>query len=113
MPSTEPTRRLAWLLLAVGVVVTAAAAIGIPGRATYGAQVSADEPQYLLTAMSLYEDRDLDITDELAAKRWRVFHEAQLPAQTKPLDNGRHVSPHDPLLPLLLAVPMGLGGWVG
>ncbi|MEL6986001.1 MAG: hypothetical protein AAFO29_26455, partial [Actinomycetota bacterium] len=28
-------------------------------------------------------------------------------------DSGRRVSPHDPLLPLLLALPMALGGWIG
>ena len=35
-----------------------------------------------------------------------------LPVQTEVLDGGRQVSPHDPLLPLLLAAPMGLGGWL-
>jgi hypothetical protein len=33
--------------------------------------------------------------------------------QTEPLDDGRVMSPHDPLLPALLAVPVGLGGWAG
>jgi hypothetical protein len=32
--------------------------------------------------------------------------------QTSVRPDGSQVSPHDPLLPLLLAVPMGLGGWV-
>jgi hypothetical protein len=113
MPSTDTPDRLWWAIVAVGLLVVAVAATGIPGRATYGAQVTADEPQYLLSALSLFEDQNLDITDELAAKRWRPFHEAQLPMQTKPLDDGRHISPHDPLLPLLLALPMGLGGWAG
>src|SRR5688572_28591099 len=113
MPSTDAPDRLWWAMVAVGLLVLAAAATGIPGRATYGAQVTADEPQYLLSALSLFEHQDLDITDELAAKRWRVFQEAQLPMQTKPLEDGRHVSPHDPLLPLLLAVPRGRGGWIG
>ncbi|MPZ74883.1 MAG: hypothetical protein GEU74_17010, partial [Nitriliruptorales bacterium] len=104
---------LGWRILLVAVLATGAAAAGIGGRATHGAQVSGDEPQYLLTAWSLYTDGDLDIADELATRRWRDFHEAQLPQQTRPLPGGRHISPHDPLLPLLLAVPMGLGGWVG
>ena len=82
-------------------------------RATYGAQTTADEPQYLLTALSVAEDGDLDIADELAARRWRAFHAAQLPEQTRPLPGRRRLSPHDPLLPLLLALPVALGGWVG
>ena len=40
------------------------------------------------------------------------FHEVELPVQTETQDDGSQVSPHDPLLPALLAVPMGLGGWV-
>jgi hypothetical protein len=31
--------------------------------------------------------------------------------QTATRPDGRRLSPHDPLLPVLLAVPMGLGGW--
>jgi hypothetical protein len=85
---------------------------GIGVRATIGARVAVDEPQYLLSATSLGEDLDLDIQDELRAERWRTYHEAQIPVQTKVLAGGRRVSPHDPLLPLVLAVPMRLGGWV-
>jgi hypothetical protein len=48
----------------VGVVVAAWCAVVAPARATYGARVTADEPQYLLSAISLAEDRDLDIADE-------------------------------------------------
>lgn len=86
---------------------------GIGVRATRGAHVAVDEPQYLLSATSLAEDLDLDIADELRQRRWREYHEAQLPVQTKRLDDGRRISPHDPLLPLVLAVPMAIGGWVG
>ena len=97
--------------VAVGLVVTAWAALGIPARATYGARTTADEPQYLLTALSLAEDRDLHIDDELAERAYLPFHEVDLPVQTQALTSGREVSPHDPLLPLVLAAPMGLGGW--
>jgi len=96
----------------VGAVVAAWAMVAIPARATDGARTTADEPQYLLSALSLAEDRDLAIGDELAGERYRPFHEATLPTQTQVLDDGREVSPHDPLLPAVLAVPMGLGGWV-
>jgi hypothetical protein len=87
--------------------------VAIPARATYGARTTADEPQYLLSAISLYEDHDLDISDELHDQRWRDFHEAVLPQQTEPRADGSELSPHDPLLPLILAVPVGIGGWAG
>ena len=87
----------------------------LPGlfvHATRGGRVAVDEPQYLLSATSLAEDLDLDIADELAAERWRTYHDADLPRQTRTLAGGREVSPHDPLLPVVLAAPMALGGWV-
>jgi hypothetical protein len=98
-------------LVAIGVTAWCALATG--ARATYGARVTADEPQYLLTALSLAEDRDLDIADERADGRYRSFHEVALPVQERGNGDGHRFSPHDPLLPLLLAVPMGVGGWVG
>jgi hypothetical protein len=104
-------RSTAGVATVVGVVVAAWAMIAIPARATYGTLTTADEPQYLLTALSLFEDRDLHIDDELAEARFLPFHELNLPVQTEVLDDGRQVSPHDPLLPAILAVPMGLGGW--
>jgi hypothetical protein len=105
--------RLRWVMLAVGVLAFAAAAAGILVPATHGTRTTADEPQYLLTAISLAEDHDLDVADELAEGRWRPFHALPLPTQTEPLAGGRRLSPHDPLLPLLLAGPVAVGGWVG
>ena len=49
----------------VALTVSFVAALGVQARATYNAQVTADEPQYLLTAISLGEDYDLDISDEI------------------------------------------------
>lgn len=86
------------------------ALIGLGTHATYGARLSADEPQYVLTAISLAEDGNLDIADELADERWRSFHGAELPTQTAVLADGRQVSPHDPLLPLLLAPAVWVTG---
>jgi hypothetical protein len=100
-------------MLLVGVLAFLAAAAGILVPATHGTRTTADEPQYLLTAISLAEDRDLDIADELAGGRWRPFHALPLPEQTELLADGRRLSPHDPLLPLLLAGPVAAGGWVG
>ena len=41
-----------------------------------------------------------------------MFHEAGLPLQENLQPDGSRVSPHDPLLPAVLAVPMVVGGWV-
>ncbi len=100
-------------LVLFGLAVFAITALGIGARATYGAHTTADEPQYLLSALSLWEDGDLDISDELADERYREFHEVDLPQQTLQLEDGVRISQHDPLLPLFLAVPVGLGGWLG
>lgn len=100
-------------LILFGLAIVVVTALGVGVRATYGAQTTADEPQYLLSALSLWEDGDLDISDELAEERYRDFHEADLPQQTLLLEGGTRISPHDPLLALLLAAPMGLGGWLG
>ncbi len=101
-------------MVAVGVFAAAVALTGIGARATYGAQTSVDEPQYLLTALSLVEDADLDISDELERKAYRPFHALDLDQQTAPVDDeGRRFSPHDPLLPVILVPGMAVGGWVG
>ena len=98
---------------AVAVLAVLAAALGIGVRSTFGAQLTGDEPQYLLTALSLAEDGDLDIADELATQRWRAFADVEPLAQTAVRADGSRLSPHDPLLPALLAAPVGWGGWVG
>ncbi|MDH5519529.1 MAG: hypothetical protein OEZ14_03240, partial [Acidimicrobiia bacterium] len=101
-------------LAAVGVVVTLISLLGVGARATYGARTTADEPQYLLSASSLAADGDLDISNQLDARSYLPYHEITVDTQTRALDeSGRRVSPHDPLLPVLLAVPMAIGGWVG
>lgn len=113
--TVHPAARTATLptaMVAVAAVAFIAAALGIGVRATFGAHVAVDETQYVLSALSLAEDRNLDISDELAQKRWRDFADVEPPVQTQVLADGRQISPHDPLLPLLLAVPVALGGWV-
>ena len=112
---TEPRTdrpRLRLAMLVVGLLVVLAAGLGIGVRATHGGHAAVDEPQYLLSALSLWEDHDLDISDELADRRFLAFHDLDLPVQTAVRPDGGQLSPHDPLLPVLLAVPMGLGGWV-
>jgi hypothetical protein len=103
-------RRLRRVLAAVALAVTAVAALGIGVRATYGTRTTADEPQYLLSAISLAHDRDLDVSDERAALAYRPFHERALPQQALIQADGSQVNPHDPLLPALLAAPVWLGG---
>ena len=102
-----------WTPVAVGVFVALVVAIGAPMWATYGARTTADEPHYLLSALSLWEDHDLDVSDERAAVRYLDFHQVLLPVQAEVQPDGSQVEPHDPLLPVLLAAPMGLGGWLG
>lgn len=109
---STPTRTLRIAIGAVAAVAVVSAALGIGVRSTFGAHVAVDETQYILTALSLAEDFDLDLKDELAAQRWRSFADVEPPAQTEVLDDSRQISPHDPLLPALLALPMGWGGWV-
>ncbi|MEE8602999.1 hypothetical protein [Euzebya tangerina] len=97
-----------WVVL-VGLLAAVISAVGIPARATYGAQVSGDEPYYLLTAQSLISDGDLDISDQIASGAYRAYHDLALDEQTVSLDtSGRRVSPHDPLLSVLLAPAMAL-----
>jgi hypothetical protein len=104
---------LGWAMAVVGLLASVVAAAGIAVPATHATWTTADEPQYLLTAISLATDGDLDIADELATERWRPFHALALPEQTEARADGRRLSPHGPLLPLLLAGPVAAGGWVG
>jgi hypothetical protein len=105
-------RQVLFPALLLGAVAALAAAAGTGVRASYGAQVTGDEPHYLLTALSLAEDRSLDVSDEIEAGRYRDFHEVALDPQARIIEGGRMVAPHDPLLPLLLAPATALGGWV-
>jgi hypothetical protein len=101
-----------WPAVLVAAVGFGAAALGIGVHALDSAWAGVDEPQYLFTAISLGEDGSLDIGDELAQERWRAFAQVAPPVQSAMPAGGRQVSPHDPLLPLLLALPVRLGGWL-
>lgn len=104
------SRVLAACLL-VGVAAAVGAGLGLPARATQTLRTTGDEPHYLLTALSLAEDGDLDVTDEVAAGRYRPFHAPALRTQARPRPDGSRVEPHDPLLPAVLAPATALGGW--
>ena len=105
-------RLLVWLLV-VGLGVAVWTGLAVNARATVAARTTADEPHYLLTAISLWQDHDITTGDELQARAYTPFHEVQLLDQTTPLADGRLVEPHDPLLPAILALPVAIGGWVG
>ena len=104
-------RSLSSALVVLGCGVALVTMLGIPAHATYGARVTADEPQYLLSALSLGEDLDLDIRDEIEDERYRGFQRVDLDPQTEETTSGALVSPHDPALPVLLAGSMRVGGW--
>lgn len=100
-------RVVRWTLVVVALLTFVLALPGVWARSTYGAQVSVDEPQYLMTALSLAHEFDLDVSDEVEEGSFRSFHVLDLNTQTYPVDDeGRRFSPHDPLLPLLLAPAM-------
>ncbi len=99
-------------LVLVALIAFAASAAGIDVRGSHLAQTTGDEPHYLLSAISLGEDGDLDVSDEIGRLAYRPFHEVEILAQAENRGDGRLIEPHDPLLPAILAVPMVLGGWV-
>lgn len=106
------SRRLALVLAVVALGVTGWTALALGARASYGNRTTGDEPHYLLTAQSLADDGDLDVADEIAAREYTPYHEQTLRNQARPLPDGRMVEPHDPLLPVLLALPVAIGGWI-
>lgn len=99
-------------MLVVALVAFAAAAAGVDVRATSAVQTTADEPHYLITAQSLAQDGDLDVSPQYRDQSYRAYYGNTLDPQAKPQADGALVEPHDPLLPVVLALPMAAGGWV-
>src|SRR5918992_2385824 len=89
------------------------ASIGI--RASRGASITGDEPFYLLTTQSLIQDGDLDLTNQYAARSYRVFfdHPDGLWRQSVPNGRGELLSPHEPALSVLLVPGFAAGGLLG
>lgn len=112
-PRSCPSPRLVAAAALAAVLAAGAAAAGIPVPATHDTRTSGDEPYYLITALSLATDGDLDVADEHAQAAYRPFHDSTLDPQAASQPDGRMVAPHDPLLPGLLAAPLALAGWVG
>lgn len=105
-----PSLRLAMVIVALVAFGAAAAGVGV--RAAYAERTTADEPHYLVTAISIWSDGDLDVYDEFLHRDYAPFNGLMLRPQAEPTRDGRLIEPHDPLLPVLLAVPTGLGGWI-
>ena len=99
-------------LVLVALIAFAASAAGIEVSGSHGAQTTGDEPHYLLSALSLGEDGNLDVSDEIARRAYLPFDGEAILTQAEDRGDGRLIEPHDPLLPAILAVPMVLGGWV-
>ena len=86
--------------------------LGVPLRATHGARVNGDEPFYLLTAVSLLEDGDLDLANDYDLHRYRAFfhHEQELWYQSRPTADGRILSPHNIGLSILIMPSYAIAG---
>jgi hypothetical protein len=96
-------------MCALGAALGGGAFVG--AWATETTRTTADEPHYLLTAESLWADRDLDVANQRAEGAYLDHHPIPLRLQERVEADGSMVSPHDPLLPAVLAVPNGVGGW--
>lgn len=110
----ERPHHLRDVLLLVASITLIACIAGIFVRSTASGQTDVDEPEYLMTAQSIAQDFDLDISNQLAEQSWRSFHRpGTIAVQAQARADGSALSPHDPLLPILLAAPMALLGWIG
>ncbi len=110
---TVQPRPLVAAALIAGLLSLVVSALGVSIRAADVGAAAVDEPQYLLTAASLWEDGDLDIANQRAQGSASQYYDATLPVQTSVLAGGERISPHDPLLPVVLAPAVGLGGYIG
>jgi hypothetical protein len=103
-----------WFVLAAAALGIAFAVLyqaGVPLRSTYGARVNVDEPFYLLTTVSLLADRDIDLRNDYAERRYAAFFDGpELWLQSVPTADGRLLSPHNLGLPILLLPGYAAGG---
>lgn len=96
-----------WRLFVLGAVVFLAVGLHYGS----GLRVSGDEPHYLMMARSLWQERDLDLRDNLAREDWREDTPGPVaPHYGAPRKDGRPFPAHSPGLPLLLAPIYAAGG---
>jgi hypothetical protein len=92
-----------WLVL----FAVYAATIGL--HAFGSSEYAGDEPHYLLTAKSIVEDGDLDLTDEYRERSYGTFYPLELDPHGL-LTKGRLNEPHGVGFPLLIAPAYAIGG---
>src|SRR4051794_7934856 len=81
-------------------------------RASGDSQYAGAEPHYLLTAKSLVEDGDIDLTDDYRARGYRDFHPGTLEPQGL-LTRGRLDEPHGVGFPIVIAPAFAIAGEKG
>jgi hypothetical protein len=84
-------------------------------RASRGAEITGDEPFYLMSTRSLLDDGDLDLRNQFEQESYEEFfdHPTGLWQQSVPLDDGTILSPHNPGLSVLLMPGLAAGGLLG
>ena len=97
------------------VILAACYVASIDLRATRGAAITGDEPFYLITTQSLLQDGDLDLRQQYDRFSYRVFfdHPEPLWRQSRPLPDGRLLSPHGVGLSVFLLPGFALDGLRG
>lgn len=105
------------LLGALGLflLLSGAYAFSIDIRASRGAEITGDEPFYLLTTQSLLRDGDFDLRNQYAEETYRSFfdHPDGLWQQSVPAESGAILSPHNPGLSVYLLPGFWAGGLRG
>jgi hypothetical protein len=97
---------------ALWLVLFAVYAGTIGMRASGDAQYAGAEPHYLLTAKSLVDDGDVDLTDDYRARGYRDFYPGTLRPEGL-LTRGRLDEPHGVGFPLLIAPAFAIAGAKG
>src|SRR3954454_9543867 len=98
-------RRSAALWLLLVAVCAGNIGMGAAGESQYAVA----EPHYLLTAKSLVDDGDIDLTDDYRAREYRDFHPGTLRPQAL-LTRGRSDEPHGVGFPIVIAPAFAIGG---
>lgn len=96
----------------VGLAIACFNQLGVPLRASHAARVNVNEPFYLLTTVSLLRDGDLDLRNDYALQRYRVWfdHPDELWHQSVPTADGRILSPHNAGLSVIILPAYAYGG---
>jgi hypothetical protein len=96
---------------AVWLVFFAVYAATVDMRAFDGSSYAGDEPHYLLTAKSIVDRGEIDLTDEYRSRGYRSFYPRTLDPHGL-LTEGRLNEPHGVGLPLLISPAYAIGGAV-